>query len=308
MSRPFIALLAALATIGCNDLLSNSEPGEIIGEGGAAADDDDAEGAGAPLPEGGSGGNEASVITWNLENFPLYEDTFSRTVDLVQTLEPDVLAIQEIADPSAFYDLVDALPDYKGVLNDDQGAYLRLGLIYRHERVSVTAVQTLFEDDWYPFPRPPLKAHVVITGESSIDFDLVVVHQKAQIDSESQARRLAGSEELDGWLRERLSTGDEQDFMVLGDFNDHLLDPPAANVFTPFLDQPERYRFLTMPLEQAGAFSYIPFEAMIDHVLVTADMTDEIGTGETEVLALDESVASYGVLSDHRPVRTWLRW
>ena len=29
---------------------------------------------------------------------------------------------------------------------------------------------------------------------------------------------------------------------------------------------------------------------------------------ETEVLELDKSVSNYGALSDHRPVRVWLRW
>jgi len=47
--------------------------------------------------------------------------------------------------------------------------------------------------------------------------------------------------------------------MLLGDLNDQLTDAPDANVFEPLLAQPDQYRFLTMPLAQAGQQSYIPF-------------------------------------------------
>ena len=172
----------------------------------------------------------------------------------------------------------------------------------------MTDVATLFPDDEYRFPRPPLFAHVEVQGDSAIDFDIVVVHLKAQVDADSRERRRLGCEALETWLETRLATSEEQDVMILGDFNDELLDPPEVNVFGAFLDHPDEYAFLSLPAEQAGAFSLIPFEAMIDHVLVTTDMLDEVGDGETEVLELDRSVVSYGELSDHRPVRTWLRW
>jgi hypothetical protein len=45
-----------------------------------------------------------------------------------------------------------------------------------------------------------------------------------------------------------------------------------------------------------------------DHVAVTADMLVEVGDGETEVLPLEQPVNDYLSLTDHRPVRSWLRW
>ena len=63
-----------------------------------------------------------------------------------------------------------------------------------------------------------------------------------------------------------------------------------------------------MPAELAGGHTYIPFESFIDHVLVTSDTLVEVGTGVTEVLELENEVADYRDLTDHRPVRTWLRW
>ena len=141
-----------------------------------------------------------------------------------------------------------------------------------------------------------------------IDFDVVVVHLKAQVDPDSRERRRLACVALEEWVTQRLAQSTEQDLMVLGDFNDALLDPPEVNVFTSFLDKPGDYQFLSLDAEQAGDFSYIPFEAMIDHVMVTTDMVAEVGDGDTEVLTLNKSVVSYSEISDHRPVRTWLHW
>ena len=178
----------------------------------------------------------------------------------------------------------------------------------RDEAALKAHLETLFPGDWYPFPRPPLKAHVTIEGDTTIDFDIVNVHLKAKVDAESQQRREIACAELHAWVTEQLATRQEQDYVIVGDFNDRLLDPPGANVFDVFLDEPDTYAFLTLPLEEEGLFTYIPFEAMIDHVLVTSDTLGEVGDGPTEILMLDDAVSGYGAISDHRPVRTWLSW
>ena len=306
-----IALLAG-CLIGCRqaeppvdkelpgDSRGATDPGST-GAGGATSSSDTTAtgsgGAGAGMPMT----QPASIITWNLESFPLTSSSLEQAAAMISELSPELVAIQEVSEPSAFYDLIDALPGYEGVLNDDDG-WLRVGLLYKNARVSLNNVQTLFKDDWYAFPRPPLKAEVQIDG---FDFVAVVIHLKAQLNAESEDRRRAGNEALDSWVQEQLLSGDEKDFVLIGDFNDKLLDPPQWNVFGPFLEQPELYSFLTMPAAEAGDHTYIPFESMIDHVLVTNDALDEIA--ETEVLALEETVTRYRDLTDHRPVRTWLR-
>jgi len=272
--------------------------------GGAAA----SEGGGGSGGLGVAAGPSASLVTWNVESFPLTGGAVAQAAGIIAELAPDLLALQEIRDPQAFDDLLAALPAYDGVLNVDPGGYLRLGLLHRRERVVVSDVETLFPDDWYAFPRPPLKARVTITDAEPVDFLAVVIHLKAQLDAQSEARRRAACEVLDDWVAEQLASGPEPDVVLLGDFNDKLTDPPQWNVFTTFLDQPDQYRFLTQGLADAGQYTYIPFKSMIDHVLVTTDLLDEIGPGTTEVLALEIGDADYGQLTDHRPVRTWLHW
>ena len=94
--------------------------------------------------------------------------------------------------------------------------------------------------------------------------------------------------------------GDE---VLVGDWNDELTDAPRWNVFEPLIDSPETYRFLTLEREREGAHTYIPFEAMLDHILVTSDALDEYGEGVTEVLEIDLAMPAYrDLVSDHRPV------
>lgn len=311
-----LTLLACVESSGAG---SPSAAGAELGGGGAApllGDGGSAARSGAPAGghggEGGSAeahtGNEATLLTWNLENFPHSAEASATAAELLGALSPDVAALEEIADADAFDDLLDALPGYDGFLNWDYGAYQRLGLLYRTERVTVLDVETIFRDDWYAFPRPPLTARLAIDAPTPIDFTVVVVHLKAMLDDESQDRRREGCARLDQWVRAEQLAGEEQDFVLLGDFNDQLTDPAADNVFMPFLGAPDDYRALTLPLAESGMHSYIPYESLIDHVIVTADMLPEVGTGETEVLPLDETVSGYRELSDHRPVRTRLAW
>ena len=91
--------------------------------------------------------------------------------------------------------------------------------------------------------------------------------------------------------------------MVLWDWNDLLTDPEGENVFRVFLDAPESYTFLTMDAALAGDYTYLPFESLIDHVMITSDALGEYGAGTTDVLELERNYPDYrSLISDHRPV------
>lgn len=247
-----------------------------------------------------------AVMTWNLEEFPLASGTVALVADMISNINPDLVAIQEIQDPDEFQALVNALPDYDGILADDPGAYMIVGLLYRTDTVNIGRVETLFQDDGWAFPRPPLAVWLTARdGGDAVSFDmlLIVLHLKARLDEESQERRRLACERLHGWIGRELSQGDEDDIVVVGDWNDEILDRPDWNVFGELLAQPELYTFLTMDLAVGGDYTYLPFESFIDHIMVTASALDEYGEGTTDVLELDRVHATYrDVISDHRPV------
>ena len=90
--------------------------------------------------------------------------------------------------------------------------------------------------------------------------------------------------------------------VVEGDYNDELTDPPSDNVFNVFLDKPQSYTFLTQPAALDNDYTFVPFQSMIDHVLITNDMLDDYGAGFTNILPFDVSIEDYDQVSDHRPV------
>ncbi|MBW2528719.1 MAG: endonuclease/exonuclease/phosphatase family protein [Deltaproteobacteria bacterium] len=265
---------------------------------------------GAGAGGGGPGGDAqtagVTLMTWNLETFPLTAQTGSYVRSTLEALRPDLVAVQDIAEAEQLIGFAEDLDGYAGLVNDDPGAFLRVGLLYRTDRVVLSETETLFSNDWYGFPRPPLKVRAEVTDSQDrmFDFLLLVVHLKAQLDEESQDRRRSACATLEDWIRSQLDLGAERDIIVAGDFNDELTDPPTWNVFEPFLAAPDDYRFLTLALEQAGEHTYIPFDSFIDHVLVTSDALNEYGaTGSTEVLPLEQSSPTYeATVSDHRPV------
>lgn len=247
------------------------------------------------------------LATWNMEFFPLRGDT---TVDLVraviQDLDIDMFAVQEIADTIAFAALLARLPGYDGLYSrDDYGhSYQKTGVVYRTSVCSVSDVSQLFWGN-DSFPRPPLMMAVRAAGEGwTFDFRLVVLHLKAGGSLSDRAKRAAACRILKEYLDEQVGRSGEDDWLVVGDWNDLLDDPPSENVFLPLLDDTLRYRFLTLPLAgNARHGSYIPSGGLIDHIMATAGAMAEYSGGYAATLRLDDQLGGYEELvSDHRPV------
>jgi exonuclease III len=247
------------------------------------------------------------LATWNLEYFPHSSNSVEEVARIVEALDIDLYAIQEINDTTAFRDLLSRLPEYDGLFSSDvySWGYLKTGLIYRRSQISVSQVRLIFRDDWYAFTRPPLVADVVAQWAGKrFDFHLIVLHLKAGSNAEDQDRRLEAVDMLKDYLDDEIASSQEKDYIVAGDWNDELDDPTGSNVFLAFLQDPDDYQFLTAPLvgKQQEA-SYPRYGSLIDHILISQDVFGEYDSGTTETLRLDEEVDGYDVnVSDHRPV------
>ena len=249
------------------------------------------------------------ILTWNIHEFP---GTGFRTIDtlavLVNDLNVDMIAFQEVSDTNSFYQLMDILPGWDGFFSDDEygnGTYHKTAMIWRTDRANVTYVEALFETNWYQFPRPPIHVTAEVTfGEHQFDFHLINLHLKAGSTPDDQLRRRAGIIMLKGYLDTNVPISDDQDWIVLGDYNDELDDPESSNVFWPLLEDSTNYSFLTMPLAGDPYWSSFPtWASLIDHVMITGDALDEYGNGNTETLRIDDEYSNYAYrISDHRPV------
>ena len=293
--RAFLVAILALvvAVSGCR----STPPAQGAGGGGGGP-------TATSSSIGGSFATEFTLGTWNLETFPKTSETIPQVASRILNEPIHLLAVQEIDNTAAFDTLLQSLDGYAGVLNDDNSAFLRVGLIYDTSRIQISEVETIFFANKHAFPRPPLKARVEakLRDGTVFDFVVVVVHLKAKLDPASRERRELAIKVIDQWLQGELQSG-EQDYIVLGDYNDELGDQPDVNVFTPLLDASDSYTFLTEPLENSGDYTFIPFKSFLDHVLVTNSVLDVLGTGAAKVQAYDKQNANYEAqISDHRPV------
>ncbi len=296
----FILAAAAPAILGG----AGCHPGAATLDGGAGPglSGGEASGEARDALAGGERRAGPSILAWNMESFPLTENAPEIARGVLAAMRPDVVAVQEIEDEEAFFEMVDSLSGYAAVVADESDGYTRVGVLYREETVDVSEAETLFEDDEHTFPRPPLKVHVSMKG-TDLDFDFVAVHLKARMDAASRARRAAACHALQAWIDQRLADGGDPDIVVAGDWNDKITEGHRHNVFQGFLDAPERYRFLTQEVADAGDYSYIPYGSLIDHVLVTTSLLDAYGDGATLAVHLEKSVTGYVKrVSDHRPI------
>ncbi len=252
------------------------------------------------------------VVTWNVENFPqLNDQTISDVKEIILDLDADLYALEEIADTNSFRKLLNQLPDYDGLYSSDtyyNGSYQKTAVIYKTALITISNKKMLFTDDSYSFPRPPLQVYVRATqNQQTFDFTLIVLHLKANGEPSSVQRRRSACSKLKQYLDEQLNTAADKDFVVAGDWNDSLTDPETENVFQVFLNDPQTYIFLTLPLAQNATdnASYIggSFRSLIDHLMITADALDEYDNGTTKVVKIDQYFSAYvHEVSDHRPV------
>lgn len=251
------------------------------------------------------------AITWNIQNFPrLGDQTILDMVEIINDLDADLFALQEIEDTVSFRRLLSLLPGYNGLYSDDVysgGEYQKTAVIYKTDMIHISGKQMLFVDDSYSFPRPPLRVYVqAFHREKWFDFTLIVLHLKASGGEENEARRRSACNKLKNYLDNEIAISSDKDFMVMGDWNDELNDPPADNVFQVFLNDPLNYIFLTQVLlnDPTQNATYIgSFNSIIDQVLISKDVLDEYANGYTQVIKIDEFFSAYTYeVSDHRPV------
>jgi endonuclease/exonuclease/phosphatase family metal-dependent hydrolase len=244
------------------------------------------------------------IATWNIENFPGAPSTPSMVADLIASMDLDVVMCEEIADEAAWNELLLRLPDHEGVLSThvyEPGEYQKLGLIYRSSLVTAGAPALLFGSSEFTFPRPPLSVPITVDGAT---IELIGVHLKAGVGFEDAERRAAAIAALDTHLRAQVDGGGQPEVVLLGDYNERVIDESDRAVLAPILTAPDRYTMRTEPVALAGESTFLGFGgSFIDHVTTTAALDARWTTARIEVAKLHLTVPSYrSTVSDHLPV------
>lgn len=254
------------------------------------------------------------VLTWNLENFPKNGNiTVNYLVQIIEAMDVDLLALQEVSEISDFETLLTNLPDYDGFY--DPGWYGGLAYIYKPNTVTLNDSYEIFTAStyWNPFPRAPLVVDVTFMNQRTI---LVNNHLKCCGDGilepnnpdDEEYRRSLACTLLKSYIDGQFSGINT---LVLGDLNDILTDNPPDNVFQAFLDDDQHYRFADMGIAQgpASGWSYPSWPSHLDHILITSELFDDFDNGVSKIQTLKVDECFPGGwqyydnnITDHRPV------
>ncbi len=257
------------------------------------------------------------VVTWNIEWFgseslgPDDNDLqMNNVIDVINAIDADIYAFQEISSQVAFYALVDSLEHFNG-FTATYGQTQKTAYLFKTAVVDSLDSGLLFEGqesfDWAG--RLPLFFEVDVTVDGITRRILLYnVHAKAFGDQPSYNRRLNAAKSLKEYLDENRSN---DRVIFLGDFNDQLTlstyDGADQSPYSMFLED-DRYYAVTKMLEEKGFASYLAgeFRSMIDHIIINENLTDYHIDGAQRVESPAYIEDFVGTTSDHAPV--WTRF
>jgi len=247
-----------------------------------------------------------TLATWNLKQFPASSSTVENVALAVQQLGLDVVAFQEIQNTSAFDSLVRQMPGYDAVVYggpyDDLN---RIAVVWRTSLVSLRRSDQILTEDTYAFPRAPVLAELEVLdgGTVTMDFTLIAVHLKAGTEATDEQSRTRAVVQLSDFVGELVSGPGDDEVIIVGDFNEAPTDADAGQVFAPFLSRGDLFRVLTWDLDVPQEATYLPGDVVLDHMVSTIQLDDDIGAAVPTVPAIEDQFIGYTAnVSDHRPV------
>lgn len=280
------------------------------------------------------------IGTWNIEHFGSRTafqnrpgsppDRTAAEVEKVAAfitgMKVDVLALQEISNPAALQHLLGHLgEDYRFVLGTT-GVFgntrISVGFLWNHRRVELLQCGEMSDwpskvGDLSVFHRKPVNAAFRVIGDKGFDFRAITVHLKASRGSKNQRKRCAEVKLIAEYIKKLAAdTGEDQDIVVLGDFN-HAFGAPACKEFTA--DKAVQYIRAIDPAKLSPTIVWPQLSDPIDHIALAGSMAEELIEGSRRVhnqqvdwqLKGEALTASKAVwrqaYSDHFPVTIDLR-
>lgn len=242
--------------------------------------------------------DELNVATWNVKFFPLSgNSTLDRVKAIVEDLDADIIAVQEIAEPEEFLALAAELDGWQAVYSNVRFNQ-ELGYLYKEAAfTSFGELTQLFGDDSNAFPRQVVR--VDATHVSGLEVTFMTLHLKCcgGSGSSEQLRREAASIRLKTYIDSNL---EDKAVIVLGDYNDGISE--ADTPFQNFKDDPN-YRFADQEIGDGGEanWSYPSWPSHLDHILISNELFEMVRGVQT--INPELCVANYASrVSDHFPV------
>jgi endonuclease/exonuclease/phosphatase family metal-dependent hydrolase len=251
------------------------------------------------------------IVTWNIEHFPKNgQTTLNYVTQIIEAMDIDVLAIQEVQEYDDFEQLIANLEGWEGDYAWDQ--YAALAYIYKTDVVENVNLFEIYTNKSREFPRAP---YVMEMTSGGVEYVIMNNHLKCcgdghldeSDDYDEEKRRLDACNLIDDYIVENYPN---KRVIMLGDLNDILTDNNSNNVFKTFINNPDSYAFADMDIAEGSNsnWSYPSWPSHLDHILITNEIFDDFATVGSEILTvkLDNYFNSFNDydynVSDHRPV------
>ncbi len=254
------------------------------------------------------------IMTWNLEWFPTNgQATVDSVINIIEALDMDIIAIQEIDNEALFAQLLDGLEGYEG--HYQVSSYLEVGYIYKSATIQLDTIYEIYNTSTYnrPFPRKPLLMDFEFMGE-----EMVVINSHLKCCGngymdlndpwDEETRRYDACNLLSTFVEENYP---ETKVILVGDFNDLIQESGSSNVFEVFINDSSSYKIVDMEIAEGpqSNWSYPSWPSHLDHIIITNElfevMEDENSYVQT-ILIEDNMTGGFtsyeNYISDHRPV------
>ncbi len=256
--------------------------------------------------------NSLDIATWNIEWFPKNNQTTVNFVtEIIELLELDVLAIQEVDDTDMFDQMLDSLPAYLGYY--ESSWFAGLAYIYKTETVEINDIYEIYitSEYWNAFPRSPMVMDLNFMGEN---YFIINNHLKCCGDgilnyddsSDEENRRYTAMNLLKEYIDDNLPSNK---VIVLGDLNDDIAESPPNNVFQEVLNDSTHYQFADLEIAQGNSsdWSFPNWPSHLDHILITDELFNGLINTQVQTIKIDDYLDGgwneYDQnISDHRPV------
>ncbi len=230
------------------------------------------------------------------------ESDYLRIAEVIEKLDADLIGLQEIENEKALLKLMVHLPDFSYVMGNT-GWVQNPAIIFRKN------IDVRFVNNYQPLAVKENKTRAglwVKVRKENFDFHMMVVHFKStssfdntpELKAESFQLRQLQSKALRKWADSLVTSGTEQDIIIIGDFNDNPNRTNMRNLEQLVYDG--EFSFLTQDMGSCKN----PRWDLIDHVAVNKSVKNRYVEGSEFVYDIFQSHWEHQseMISDHCPV------
>ena len=245
------------------------------------------------------------IITWNCEFFPTAKDsTINALSEIINDLDSDIIAFQEIKQRGWFDKMMNMLPNYNYIISE-QSSFMDQAIIFKKDVFDfVKRIEIFAEDDYNFAGRPPLQCDLIY---KPLNKKLSIINLHMKCCDSGLLRRKKASKMLHDYLNTRMKDG-HRNYIILGDWNDDLKDAEEEHCFMPFILD-DNFIFptydITFDLSQS-TYPKEPYVSFLDHILITKSLINKNNSYIVKTLPIDDYMGGFEIyekyISDHMPV------